>query len=165
MTPAVWAALFGGAAAGAVLTAVNSLLTGWQSRRHERRRWLLDKRLESYAAFATGMTSWMSAYKADAPAETIEPVLGELTAALIQIRLVAPYETAQQVHRLHDALIEAATELDRLQAEPAMDHSAIRATQKQLNAAYSKVMDQQRIDVQGRSMAFWRSPPQASEVE
>lgn len=61
MTAQVLAALFGGAAAGAVLNSLFSLFTGWLGRRHEHRRWILEKRLEVYVDLLNGWHTFMSA--------------------------------------------------------------------------------------------------------
>jgi hypothetical protein len=55
--------LLGGAAAGAVLTALTSLFTGWLSRRHDQRRWLLGRRLEAaYVGFNAAVNAWQLAW-------------------------------------------------------------------------------------------------------
>ncbi|MGK5112295.1 MULTISPECIES: hypothetical protein [unclassified Geodermatophilus] len=96
MTPQVLAALFGGAAAGAVLTALNTLVTGWLTRRHERQRWLLDQRLDIYSDFNQAMAALETAYTRQSPSEELVDLLGALTAQLARLVLVAPAGTTQQ---------------------------------------------------------------------
>lgn len=91
MTAQVWAALLGGAAVGAALTAISALLTGWLTRRHENRRWLLDKRLEAYLALNEAVTTWQ-VRRTQAPSVFPEVLTGVINAAQA-IALVSPVDT------------------------------------------------------------------------
>jgi len=96
MTGQLWVTALGGAAAGAFLTGVVTLITTLLNRRHEHRRWLLDQRLHSYAAFNQAMNRWAVGRKS---AEANRLLL-DLTAEGQRVRLVAPPATAQAVAEL-----------------------------------------------------------------
>lgn len=82
----------GGVVAGATLTALVSLFTGWLARRHEHRRWLLDRRLESYLAFNEAVHECS---KMDGePTEDQLKALRAVQVATNKLVLVAPMETA-----------------------------------------------------------------------
>ena len=99
MTAQVWAALLGGAAVGAILTALATLLGGWLTRRHENRRWLLDKRLEAYVDFNRALNAyhlvWSSLVHTELPDVTpMTAALAALNDCEDRVRLLAPPGTA-----------------------------------------------------------------------
>jgi hypothetical protein len=95
MTAQVWVALFGGATAGAILAALSSQLIGWQSRRHDRQRWLLDKQLEAYADFNKAAWAWFLAYhRAGRITEELNDQVAALSDAQHRVRLLAPDRTS-----------------------------------------------------------------------
>lgn len=146
------AALAGGAAAGALLTALTSLFTGWLSRRHEHRRWLLDNRLETYAAFNKAMNGFQLAYqrKAFGQAEGVDA----LNEALIQlhdtqqgIALLAPEDTSSKA----DGLVEEAQTASAAVAGGTRSIEDARANQawvEQLAILHGELVERQRRDVQ-----------------
>jgi hypothetical protein len=101
VTAQVWAALAGGAAAGAVLTALATLFTGWLTRRHENRRWLLDKRLEAYVDFNRALNAyhltWSSIVHTEHPDVTpMTKALAALNDCEDRVRLLAPPATVDK---------------------------------------------------------------------
>jgi hypothetical protein len=90
------AALAGGAAAGALLTALTSLFTGWLSRRHDQRRWLLDRRMEAYLALNAEISHW-TGDGVSAPGRDSVRQLGRLMEQEDRVSLVAPARTVDAV--------------------------------------------------------------------
>jgi hypothetical protein len=105
------AALAGGAAAGALLTALTSLFTGWLSRRHDHRRWLSDKRLATYADFGVALNAWQVAYREESV--DMEAAIQKLTDERNLIELLAPHDTtalaSAVTRRAYDCLIDMRT--------------------------------------------------------
>ncbi len=99
VTPQIVAALVGGAAAGALLTAMTSLFTGWLSHRHEHRRWLHDKRLEAYTAFNVAMVAWTDLLEPGSRKADIDQRLQAYSASET-VALLAAYKTARQSFKL-----------------------------------------------------------------
>jgi hypothetical protein len=62
MTGQLWVTAFTGALAGALVAALGTLYAGWLTRRHEHTRWVMEQRLEAYAAFNTAVAAWQHAY-------------------------------------------------------------------------------------------------------
>lgn len=102
MTGQLWVTALGGAAAGAFLTGVVTLVTTLLNRQHEHRRWLLDQRLNAYAAFNQLMNQWAIA-AVQRPADG-QRLLLDLAAAGQRVKLVAPPATGEAV----DALVREA---------------------------------------------------------
>lgn len=109
MEAQVWAALFGGAAVGALVTFLGTLLNGWLTRRHEHRRWLLDKRLEAYSAMNTAIGTWLRAYahleRVGLPA--LMEASGDLADKQQAVRLVASPATRDRAQAVLAVALEA----------------------------------------------------------
>jgi hypothetical protein len=130
-----------GAVVGALVTALVTLVAGWLSRRHDQRRWLLDKRLESYATFNGAMSRLSDSYGVEAEENRAMSGLIDATA---HIALVAPVGTA---------------DLTTVVTRAAFDELRARRSGNGLGVAeecYSKVRErlliQQRQDLQGDAL-------------
>jgi hypothetical protein len=131
-----------GAAAGAVLTGLVTLLTTLLNRRHEHRRWLLDKRLEAYVAFNDELTACVRAMQTGPKGEA-RRLAASLNALSETITLTAPMRTADLARRLAStALVQAHSEAP-LGTRFAHEYAELRA---QLHAG-------QRLDVQRAGLA------------
>lgn len=92
-----------GVLAGALVTALVSLFTGWLGRRHEHRRWLQENRLEAYLAFNRALSAWEKAMKEREAPELIRA----LEATADQVSLLAPLHTMAATQRLLGFALDA----------------------------------------------------------
>ncbi|SFO58051.1 hypothetical protein SAMN05660359_04480 [Geodermatophilus obscurus] len=114
-----WLPLIGGAAAGAFLTLLGTLYSGYLSRRHEHRRWLLDKRLQAYTEFLAVMAEWEVLYRRvrlkhidDSDMAEVRDLSKRLAASVRALRLLAPQNISNRATRTESdarVLLVAAT--------------------------------------------------------
>lgn len=164
MTAQVLAALFGGAAAGAVLNHLFGLVTGWLDRRHEHRRWLLDKRVEAYVSYNEAWNLYLKRVQAvakgtDRQSERLDESLRGLADATLRLGLIAPEDTDRaadrllgRAHEAGEAVVDARKRLQGRREIEAM--AAIESVRFEHGLLY----DLQRRDVQGpeRPHTLWR---------
>lgn len=130
--------LAGGATAGALLTGLVTLITSVLTRRHEHRRWLLDKRLETYVAFNDSLLECMKLE--GEPIDRQLEGLRQLQGRLSELALLAPMETANMAT---DAF-GAATAVARCNQRGDESAEAFRS----LAALQVELMMRQRADMQ-----------------
>jgi hypothetical protein len=154
MTAQVVAAVAGGAAAGALLTALTSLFTGWLSRRHDQRRWLLDKRLEVYVAFNAAANTlqldWARAVQTwPKDVRLLTETLADLSARHDEVRLLAPPATET---KSQEAMSAAQGAMEKLLGDsPRPDPAAIDAGNAEMDRFFTiltQLLELQRTDVQ-----------------
>jgi len=98
-----------GILAGAVLTTLTSFATGYLSRRHEHRRWLLDRRLEIYVDFNRAVSNWQkSRSRADEPGMLdVKETTRETLDALTRLHLVAPRAVSEKATAVLSQMLTA----------------------------------------------------------
>lgn len=121
-----------------LLTAVVSLFTGWLSRRHEHKRWLLDKRLELYLALNEALTTREKLDRG--PVGDQIPLIEDLGRRRGDVQLVALIQTSRQTTMTGSA---AAAVLEALQKRGDVDEA-----REVYSAARTDLKFRQRADVQ-----------------
>lgn len=129
-----------GVLAGALVTALVSLFTGYLSRRHDERRWLLDKRLEAYVAFNAALAAFHNASDGAELAALIEH-RDRMLEISDTITLVAPHETSHYASRVTRLVIRLIT--CRVQGD-----SREEDFREQLTIESDALLSLQRLDVQ-----------------
>lgn len=150
------AALAGGAAAGALLTALTSVFTGWLTRRHEHRRWLLDKRLEIYSEFNTAVAAFQGAYIREAPSDELADRVRDLAARRAHVELIAPPATTGRVVEVfNDAARLLGTYEDVVGQRKNGNATTGDAAMLRLGKRYTRLLNVQMQDLQGIPSRSW----------
>jgi hypothetical protein len=143
------AALGGGAAAGAVLTAIVTLVTTALNRRHEHRRWLLDKQLEVYVAFNGMATRWgLGHAETSVDEDQMMDDLERLHEEEERLILLAPEGTASKAEEVMDAALDVARVLAGKAACTSSDEDQA-AAKKRMSNRQGELLTLQRLDIQG----------------
>jgi hypothetical protein len=122
-------AAIAGALTAAGLGLMTALLAGSLTRRHEHRRWLLDKRLEVYAQFNQSVSAWEESFnrsRSYSPKDAAAAVRGVLFANA-QLSLLAPPATAAKARVVLERIITATEDrVDRDEEESLEEASWMR---------------------------------------
>jgi hypothetical protein len=151
------AALGGGAAAGALLTALTTVFTGWLGRRHEHRRWLLDRRLEAYTAMNTALGHWMKQFthwKLGEELTQLTKAMQDLADKQQAVRLLATPRTGRAAHDvLAVATAAYITTVRAAQQQQELSDEVSDAVMVEFGADGQELFEAQLSDVQGPAAA------------
>lgn len=149
MSPQVLSVLAGGVG-GALLTGLVTLASSALGRRHEQRRWLLDRRLDAYAAFGAAVNGFQNGYRR----RTIDPLLEVLNDAITelanrgqQVLLLAPSDTGGYVDEVWSSARDGLGRLTFPQAYPNVDDEV---AMHELMKSYNQMLDLQKRDLGNR---------------
>jgi hypothetical protein len=137
-----------GALAGALITACVSLVTTWLSRRHEQRRWRLDKRLEAYVDFNAAANAWMLAYtRAGRVTDKLNDDLMRLADATRRVQLLAPPATREKA----EDVFQTVADLSHYFTDQGGKSITPPSTELEpFTSGLADLAELQRADVQGR---------------
>jgi hypothetical protein len=175
MTPQVLAALAGGAAAGALITALTTLLAAWLTRRHEHRKWLLDKRMETAVAFNKAAQVWIFDFtkpdhqrtlvmksgddRSRAEAVQYDEIVRNLTTAGQAAGLVWPYDVYKLIQDALQVPLDLATRVDNAKQEGLpVDHEWTIKAATDFGTAIGLIYEAQMTELQDlpRRPPWWK---------
>lgn len=137
-----------GAVAGAIISATVVLIAGWISRKHDRRQWTADRRLEAYAAFGAAVNACQTAYRRRelelGRYDSFNEAIQQLATARHQVLLLAPDDTGAAT----DAVMRAARDALGALFVPAAGRDPEAKMAEMMNASRDLLKLQQR-DIAG----------------
>ncbi len=163
VSPALVAAIAGGTGvfAGALITALVTVVSAIRERRHMHERWLLDHQLDAYASYNAAINDWQRAWAgvvtSEAPdANRLIDTLQQLMDRLDRMYLLAPEATHRKAALVAEMINVAGKELSSHGGR--INGKVIAAAERELETLRPTLYDLSRLqkaDLQDRAPRRW----------